>query len=309
MENKKEYRILLVRNECSAMVDDLVSSVTNSALASELRNISEEIMALDPRFLLDHRLATELRHHCKTTLKQYEQKQIKDVDLVTFISNTRTILKSNKEQHGGKKMSFLKTLFQSKEARQQQNLENLLQMLETTQSKIEKTETKMKQCVEACRGLPRNSATYRIKAQEYTIAKSTLTVLQEEAEKLLQTKANYEKAGIIRGHKDRLAEIGKGAAALIGKPERLDGTIAEIDILTEKTETHIGEINDITSKFFEDMENGSSQSFSSSDFDAEVAEAEHRHDLLEIDGSLQKTGSSNPEFDSLVDANNRSEQK
>lgn len=304
MPSNENEKILHLRNTISLCLDDLTALVINSALALILRDFSEEVMQMTPGFAFSLRQAKDLNELTQKTLRQYQTHTIQDGDLMKYVSDARMILKDENLLNGGRTMN-LKNLFQGKERKKQESLDQLESSYRSVCDQILACEEKMAQCVEASKGHSPDSMVYRANERAYNDAQNNRALLRKQEAVLSQALDNATRVRLVKEYNDRQKEIERLTGIVLGDEKNLGRLLAEAELRTDKIGETVGKTQNFGSALFEEPEVSAPASVS--EFGAKVAASERRDSLLSESGSLSEIGmqtqpqEQKSEFSKLVD--------
>ena len=285
--NDENYKIMLLRNETSLFLDDLVALVVNSTMAFNLRNFSSEVMELTPGFAFNLKQAKKLREATQKTLKQYQAKTITDGDLMNFLADARTILKNDDMLRGESIVGFIKPitkLFQGKKQREQESMDSLERKYENVCQEMLSCEEEMARCVEASNGHPRDSMEYRTNARTYNRKKDELTLLRRQEQILSQSLDVATRKKLIDQFKDREKDILRDTNIVLGGETDFETAVDELATIDDQIRSRTSRFKSAGSELFSEAESYTDHAFD--EFDAEVAARERREDLIRDAGGF-----------------------
>ena len=282
MANSEQERILSLRNQTSMLLDDLVALVTDSALAAELRNFSNEVMEKKPGIAFTMRQARELKEITERALRQYASGAIRDEDLVQLPMKAQTILQGQSLMNGGKQMGLLDKVFHGKEIARKENLDQLERQYRNVCEDILNCEKEMARCVEESRGVSPNSMTYRDHERTYMADERKLQLLQKQEGILRKTLDEAGRMEEILQFEKSMAAIQKATNIVLGGENSFRKAIAKAELNTEKVKGTVERFSELGNELYESDESETSRT--SNSFGAKVAEEERRYNQLENEG-------------------------
>lgn len=312
MANKDNYRILLLRNEVSLCLDDLVSLVVNSTLASQLRTFSSEVMELTPGFTFNMKKAVNLRDLTRKTLKQYAAHSITDVDLMNYFSEAHNIIKGETLQSGGSHMGIFDKLLHGKEIKQKENLDKLEREYQDVCNQIAACRERMATCVAQCKGQDPTSRIYRDSERAWSSAKNELTLLEKQEAQLRQGLDTAREMFMIKDYAEKQKEFGKTIGSVLGDSKKSSLYVADAELQTSKIDGQLDSFSGLGDTLFQSMSESTRAPITNSEFGAQVAAEEHRdtlrtqYDLPVV--SQTQAAPARTEFAAQVDAAARTEE-
>lgn len=301
---KDNNDILLLRNDASLYIDDLVAWVVNSSLAMELRIFSSEIMELKPGFAFSYKQAKKLMTLSRRTLKQYQCHVIGDDKLMDFLNDAKSILKGNEQvNRRNDTMGIINKLLHGKELKKQQALDSVERDYKEVCNQIMNCEEEKKRCIDACANLQRDSITYRENARMYKNADNKLILLRKKEQALSQILTEANRVSLIEDFNKWESEVTGNAGILIHSEKDMAMLTTAAEMKQESLNNKLSQSSSIGEGLFTP---GEETVLPDSDFDAQVAAVERRKTTMEIAGievpELEKASPEiKDEFDALVE--------
>ena len=187
MYSSEDYKTLLLRNEISITLDDLISLIKSSSLSYEIRQFSNEVMETEPGFVFKYKQAKALKQKTEEVYRHYRSRVCSDIELMDYLDEAKSILKGKEITSEGSIMSLfnnLKNLIKGKEIRRQQAIEELKQTYESVCDQIVQCEDGMKRAIQNGTGHSKDSMIYRDSAREYSRCKNKLVLLRQQQDQL-----------------------------------------------------------------------------------------------------------------------------
>lgn len=304
MLNKNDYAVLLLRNEASLCLDDLTALVTNSTLAFQLRAFSSEIMEMTPGFTFGLKEAKALKKLTADTLRQYQRKEITDVDLMNYVPSANSIIKGETHKNGGDQMSIkdmMHNFINRKDIKKQEAMNKLEQGYREVCEQILELEAEMKRCVAAAKGNAPSSAAYRESERAYNRAESKLKLLKNQEAQLGKVLEEAGRRKLIEQYADEMKAIASNTNLVLGDDAKLSRSVAEAEFNVEKTEATLARNEGIGESLFAALTEDSPKTNSA--FGAAVAADERRDAIFESLGEAAPNTAasvSNSAFGALV---------
>ncbi len=297
-ERKENDRILEMRNETSLAVDDLAALVVNSALADDLRRLSEEIMEMNPGFAFTARQARELRDLTRQTLKQYAARAARNETLMDYCSRARTILKGDYNSlNGGVKMGLLNNLLHGKENRQKETLLETERQYREICNRIQNCQEEMSRAIRNSTAVPPNSQAYRNNERAYSRAKEELKLLTQNEAHLSRVLESAGRIELLKQFRELQKDINKKSDVLLGSDKDRGMLEAGAELEREKTRNKLDKLEGFGSSIFDAEEEGPR---TNSEFGAAVAERARLDAVLEGAGVAVPEAESSAEPDSFA---------
>lgn len=301
MKNQENYHTLLLRNQTSLILDDLVALVINSALAEQLRTFSGELMDMTPGFTFTLKQAQRLKNEADKTLKGYSRGSITDDDLMIFLSNGKGILRGETLEIGGNNVSLFDKLLHGKEIKKKEALTETQKQYDDVCKQIDDCKATMDRCVAESRHLDPSSPVRRNHARTYDMQKRRLALLGKQEELLRKT---LDEAGMlvaIEEHNKFMQETEKRVNVVLGsdaeRTKKVEEVTARQDLLNERT----SRMDLASSSLFETPV--SEEPITDTEFDALVAASEVREfRTAAANGTVAEPKAQMSEFDALVSA-------
>ena len=304
MDNGRTDEALVLRNQASLLIDDLVCLVDSSTIAFDLRAFSEEVMELKPGFGFDFSQAKQLKKLAEQTLNDYKRQKISDEQLMNFCGEARMIIRGQSPRNGGKKiMGFFDKILHGKEIEKQESKSKLERRYREVGDQIVANEKIMRQAVADSANLAPNSREYRDNEFAYDKAKQKLTALQKEEKILRKALSDIDNVELVKEYADAVKAIDKNLSAVIGKDDDLDRTITSAEMADENLTKKHSQLSGIGSFILSSDEEEEAPRTNSA-FGAEVAAESRRKAMLEEAGAAvsEAADASESEFDAHVRA-------
>lgn len=285
MRNKENEVIIQMRNKAALYVDDLVSLIRNSTLASEVRAFSKEIMELTPNFAFGHKQAKALLKLACETQKLYSLHEISDDKVLEFCTKARMMVQQNDMMNGGQRMSMyekIDRIIHGKKYKQETKLIEMKSEYDKVIREIEECKEKMSRCVKNSLNHEPSSITYRENERDYKAAENKMTLLKKTANMLVKAIDEAERIKQLKRFSEAAEEIARATSFVLGPDKELDETVTKTDINIEHTDKKIDSSTSYGRHLFEDIEE--ERAMTDSDFGAKVAEAERRKATIENAG-------------------------
>lgn len=243
MNNQENYHTLLLRNQTSLCLDDLVALVVSSIVAEELRTFNRAVMEMTPGFTFTLKQAKALKSEADKTLKGYSRGEITDVDLLTFLSNGKDILRGETLKNGGSSMgSIFDRLIHGKEIKQKEARERLEQRYDDVCKQILECQATMDRCVDECANLDPSSFAYRNNERTYMQQKNSLTLLKKQATELRKTLDEVSTIDVIEKHSKAMQKTEADTQVALGtvaeRTKKMERIEAQQQIYEER-ENHV----------------------------------------------------------------------
>ena len=286
MANREDnYKILCLRNEASRSIDDLTAEVINSALAQELRQLSQEVIEQTPGFIFNMKGALTLRDLSARTLRQYRARQITDVDLMQFCADTQSIFSGSYEtpgfQAGIQPGQIIYQITHRKEIRQKENMEALEKKYREVSDKILARETEMNHCVQASVHCPPDSQAYRDNERAYTNAQNHVTLLKKQQQIIEQALEAADREKLVKEFARQQDEISRMADAVLGRQSDYERVVAKAQMQGEQLNERLQSAAETGAELFRQQPKAAPAT--DSEFGAKVAMLQRQTEMAQAD--------------------------
>lgn len=302
MNNQENYHTLLLRNQTSLCLDDLVALVINSVLAEQLRTFSRELMEMTPGFTFTLKQAKALKSEADKTLKGYSRGEITDDDLMTFLSNGKDILRGETLKNGGNGMGNLfDRLIHGKEIKKKEAQEQLEKKYSDICNQILECQDTMARCVAESCNLDPSSPVRRNNERNYFYAKNRLNLLTKQEVSLRKGLEEIGQRKLIEEFTKAMEESAEQLNTALGNSAEHEKLVAKGEIALDNLTTIVDGCTISSSSLFEDTQ--ADEPIADSEFDALVVARESRDfRTAAANGTVAERKTQMSEFDARVAA-------
>lgn len=302
MYNSEDYKTLLLRNEISLRLDDLVTLIKSSSLSYEIRQFSNEVMETEPGFVFKRQQAKMLKKKTDDIYRRYRSRVCNDIELMNYLEGARSILKGEEITSEGSIMSLLnnlKNLINSKEIKRQQAAEELKRAYENVCDQIVQCEDGMRRAVQNGTGHSKDSMVYRDSAREYSRCKNKLALLRQQQDQLSAKLQKLNDIENVRVFNQMEETIKKASQSAIGNDAENERILAKAGLYMEQARQDAQYDNMYGQNLYEQAE-ANAVPQADSEFDAAVAQNERRASIMDAAGVEMKSSQIEDEFASLT---------
>lgn len=301
MNSQENYHTLLVRNQTSLCIDDLVALVVNSALADQLRTFSGELMDMTPGFTFTLKQAQRLKNEADKTLKNYIKGSITDDDLMTFLSNGKAILRGETLENGGSNVSFFDKLLHGKEIKKREAQEQLEKRYSDICSQIVKCQEEMTRYIEEGKNLDPSSIAFRNNERNFTVANNKLTLLSKQELNLRKGLEEIGQRKLIEEFTKAVEESAKQLNTALGTSAEREKLVVKGEIAHDNLTNQVAECTLSSSSLFENTQ--ADEPIADSVYRAQVAASKTREFRTAVaNGTVAQPKAQQSESDALVSA-------
>lgn len=301
MKNQENYHTLLLRNQTSLILDDLVALVINSALAEQLRTFSVELMDMTPGFTFTLKQAQRLKNEADKTLKGYSRGSITDDDLMIFLSNSKGILRGETLEIGGNNVSLFDKLLHGKEIKKKEAQEQLEKKYNDICKQILECQDTMTRLVKEGENLDPSSPAFRNNERTYDMQERRLALLSKQEVNLRKGLEEIGQLQLIVEFTRNMKESKKQLDIALGNSAARDEVVAKGEMAQVNFENQNNEYNTSHSSLFENTQADEPRADSS--YSAQVAASRTRSfRTAAANGTVAEPKAQMSESDALVSA-------